>query len=285
MNQAVEPNLTFATARVLLGWMDTEEALRVQHDGRADVEVSRQATERLRIARERIAARPSGVDQREAILPAPRELAPYVEELRNHPVMAETFAEGWSTSMVDLRRLCAVQSRVYTDRADERVRGVDANDLQAIASVALPMPNATSFPAFFDPSRNAWVLTSPDPNLTVAGNFGRQLGPDTAGFGFSVAMGRSFVKALEHNGRYFLSDGYHRAVAFLRRGITHIPALTRSLRDGEPLTAPHGMLPPQMYLGERPPQLADFLEDDVSLSVVLPLFRKIIIIQAIEVMA
>ncbi len=181
--------------------------------------------------------------------------------------------------------MCAFQARVFTDHADERVRNVDPDDIASIAAVSLPIPEATSFPAFFDHSRDAWVLTSPDPNLRIIGNFGRQLGPDVAGFGFSVALGRSFVSAVHYRGRYYLSDGYHRSVAFLRRGITHVPALTRTLRDDEPLKVPNGMLPADSYLGERPPQVADFLEDDVSLSVVMPVFRKIILIQAISIMA
>jgi len=45
------------------------------------------------------------------------------------------------------------------------------------------------------------------------------------------------------------------------------------------------MLSPSVYLGDRPPQLSDFLEEEVSLAVELPVFRKIIIVQAVEIMA
>lgn len=285
MNGTIESNVSYGAARVLLGWMETDDALRVQHGMRADIEMSTAAAERLRAARERVAARPGGIDQRDCIAPPPRELASYLDELQRHRLMEPKFAQGWTPSLIDLRKLCAVQSRVFTDRMDEQFAGVDPGDLHSIAAVSLPLPSAPSLPAFFDSKRSAWVMSSPDPNLKVVGNFGRQQDDGTTGLGFSVALGRSYVAAIHHGGRYYLTDGYHRSVAFLRRGITHVPGLIRHLRDDEPFNTPSGMLPASAYLSERPPQLADFLEDGVAMSVILPVFRKIILIQAIEVMA
>jgi len=273
------------TARVLLGWLDTEEGLRVQHGCRADAEFPPVSGERLRSARECVAARPGGVDQRDVLAPVPKELASYVDELRRHPATQSAFADGWAPSLADLRRLCAIQSRVFTEAADERVRTVDAADVHSVTAVSLPMPVSSNVPALFDRARGAWVLTSPSPNLKVIGNFTQDMAHDSTGFGFAVSLRHSFISVVNHGGRYYLSDGYHRAVAFLRRGITHVPVITRTLRDGEPFHVPQGMLPAPAYLGERPPQIADFLQDDVSVSVVLPMLRKIILIQAIEVMA
>jgi len=284
MNETADVNLTMSPARVLLGWMDTEQGLRAQHGFRADVEVSPESEERLRLARERVAARRAGIDQRDVVTPAPKALAPHIDELRRHPVTEKVFAEGWSASILDLRRLCAFQARVFTEHGDERVRAIDAHDPLSVAAVSLPVPGPVNIPACYDSTRNAWVLSSPDPNLKVTGHMRQQLNNDVCGFGFSVTLGRSFVAAVQRGGRYYLTDGYHRAVAFLRRGITHVPALVRTVRDDEPFKVASGVLPPAAYLGDRPPQLADFLADEVSLSVDLPIFRKVIVIQAIEVM-
>lgn len=284
MSGAPQPDLDRSPARVLLGWMDTEHALRVQHDSRADVPIAEASRERLRAAREQVAARPCGIDQGGAVTAVPAELQAYVDALRGNAALAEMFAEGWTPSLVDLRRICAVQPRVFTDHGDERIRAVEPEDLGAIAAITMPVPGEQTFPAHFDEARGAWVLSSADPNLKVVSQFGRQLGPDVAGFGFGVALGRSYLKAVQHNGRYFLTDGYHRAVAFLRRGITHVPALTRTLPPGEPLEVPHGMLPADAYQGDRPPLLADFLDDAVSMALPMLVRRKVIVIQAIEVM-
>lgn len=292
--EAVDPDMdgsiasnaaALGAARVLLGWMDHEEAVRVQQACRADTELSQAAVARSRSARERVAARRSGVDQRDVVTPLPKELDGYVEELRRNPATGQPFAEGWSPSLVDLRRLCALQSNVFTDSAEERVRGIDGGDVHSIAAVSLPATTASDFRAWFDPARRSWVITAPSPNLRIVGHLKEDLPNAATGLGFAVAFGHSFLSAIRYQGRYFLADGYHRSVAFLRRGITHVPGLVRTLRDDESLNVPTGMLPPPAYLGERPPQLADFLADDVAMSVDLPVFRKIILIQAIEVMA
>ena len=74
-------------------------------------------------------------------------------------------------------------------------------------------------------------------------------------------------------------------MAFLRRGITHVPLFTCAIGENEPFEPPPGMLPAAVSMGERPPLIPDFLADDVSLSVRLPLLRKVIVIQALEVLA
>src|SRR5258708_8399037 len=254
MSGPTQTTFTLSAARVLLGWMDMEYALRVQHDSRADVPISDASRERVHAAREHVAARPCGIDQRGAVADPPSELETYVDTLRRHAAMAELFDEGWTPSLLDLRPVCAVQPRVYTDHADERVRAADPADIASIAAVSMPLPAEATFPAYFDQARGAWVLSSPDPNLKIVSNFGRQMGPDVAGFWFGVALGRSYLKAVQYEGRYFLTDGYHRAIAFLRRGITHVPALTRTLPPGAPFAVPEGMLAQDKYLGDRPPR-------------------------------
>jgi hypothetical protein len=268
-------------ARVLLGWMDPEQGVRVLQGHAAAPD---DAVQRVRAARERVASRPPGVDQSDAVASLPDALAAHVRALHQHPAAAEQLA-GWTPSLVDLRRLCAVQSRVFLDHGHALAGAADPRNPASVAAVCLPTPQDQGFSAAFDEARKAWVLSSADPGLRVVSHFGRQIGPDVAGFGFGVALRPSYVKAVRHGGRWFLSDGYHRAIAFLRRGITHVPALVRTLADGEPLEAPHGMLPADAYLGGRPPCLPDFLDDEVALTVPMEVQRKVIIIQVIEVMA
>jgi hypothetical protein len=286
MNESTHATAAFSSARVLLGWMPEDEALRVQNENRVDVEPPAEARERLRIARERVAARAAGVDQSDLVAPLPCEVESHVEQLRAFPAMKETFDEGWTPSLLDLRRVCAFQGRVFTEHADERVRGIDPNDFASIAAVSLPVPGAGApVPATYDAARNAWIISSPDPNMRIVGNFARHMGEDAAGFGFAVSIARSFVSATHFRGRYYLTDGYHRSVAFLRRGITHVPALIRTAPDDNSFRVPTGMLPPPVYLGDRPPQLSDFLQEDVSLSLMMPVYRRVIVIQAIPIMA
>ena len=57
-----------------------------------------------------------------------------------------------------------------------------------------------------------------------------------------------------------------------------------SLASFEALGLPQvGMLPQDAYLGERPPVLADYLDDEVSAEVTVPVTQKMIMIAGLEV--
>jgi len=75
--------------------------------------------------------------------------------------------------------------------------------------------------------------------------------------------------------------GYHRALGFLLQGITRVPVFVRDVPVTENL-APVGMLPEQSYLGTKPLQLSDYLDDDVSRDVTLPASQKLIVIEGLE---
>lgn len=128
------------TARSLIGWMPAEQAHRVQHGNRQDVAVSEGSVNRATAARQAVASRPPGVSQETVIAAAPAELDDHINALRQHPVSAGYFAEGWQVAVADLRRVCAVQPNVFIDHAVERVRDVDPRDIRAIATVSLPVP-------------------------------------------------------------------------------------------------------------------------------------------------
>jgi hypothetical protein len=86
-----------------------------------------------------------------------------------------------------------------------------------------------------------------------------------------------------YRGRYYMRDGYHRAFGLLSRGISVVPAFVRDIGAFEELVPdPRTMLPQDSYLGQRPPVLADYLDDAVASAVRLPAIRKMIIVQALE---
>jgi hypothetical protein len=118
--------------------------------------------------------------------------------------------------------------------------------------------------------------------LRIIGNFAGPVGPGLIGFGFAVAVLPSFLQVAKVQGRYVLRDGYHRAYGFLRRGISTVPAFVRSFGQFEELGLPVGLLPPSVYLGERPPTLSDYDDDLVSESVMLPASQKMVVIHGLE---
>src|SRR3989442_328334 len=134
----------------------------------------------------------------------------------------------------------------------------------------------------FDPTKNAWILSSPNPNLRVVGNFSGPVAPGLTGYGFAVALQKSYLQVAGLGGRYFLRDGYHRAYGLLAAGISHVPALVKDFATFEEVGLPAGLLPQSTYLGERPPLLPDYLNDQRSVDTLLPITQKMVVVQALE---
>jgi hypothetical protein len=86
-----------------------------------------------------------------------------------------------------------------------------------------------------------------------------------------------------YQGRYYLKDGYHRALGLLPRGISTVPAFVKDIAVYEELGVPAGMLHQDAFLGPRPPTLPDFWDGAVSAQVRLPAVQKRIVVQALEI--
>jgi hypothetical protein len=67
----------------------------------------------------------------------------------------------------------------------------------------------------------------------------------------------------------------------LARGITRAPAFVRDFGVG-PLGTAAGLFATDVYLGDRPPLLSDFLDDEVAADVDVPAVQKMIVVHAIE---
>lgn len=253
---------------------------------RFDAAPTAEHIELVKRAREGVAARVEGLDQDGLITERPAELDEHVNALRAVPSAMPLFNEGWDVALVDLTRVCAFQPLVFSDQAVERVQSVDGEDIKSIASLTLPLDVDAQLPIQFDPVRQAWLISSENPNLRILGN---TAGPMTPGpgaptiLGFAVSSMSSFLQVGRHRGRYFLRDGYHRAFGFLSRGITVVPAFVRDIASFEELVPdPRTMLPQDSYQGHRPPVLSDYLDDEVAAAVRVPSVHKLIVIQGLE---
>jgi hypothetical protein len=250
--------------------------------GRPSEDIPDEQLVRARTAREAVASRPPGVDQRNIMQRPPGALARHLAEVQKHQLAAQLLAEGWEPALVDLARVCATQPYIYTDHAVERSMEARADDPVALAKVTLPLPGTASLRATFDPRRQAFVFSSSNTNLRVVDRFEQQIEPGVAGYGFVVRVTPSFLLVAAVNGRYILRDGYHRAYGLMKLGIRVVPALVRQFEAAEQLPVPAGMLPQDVYLGDRAPQLCDYLDDTVAVEVELPATKKIVVVQGLE---
>jgi hypothetical protein len=282
------PEYAKRRARALIGWLAESEGV-LWLAGRMLQAVPDPAhLTRCQQARNLVAARQAALDQTNFAVPLPPELQPHIAAVRAQPLGARMIADSGEPMLVDLRRICAVQPVIHIEDAMTRVKGLTATDLLGIAALTLPVPAPTpDLPCAFDDVRQTHIISSANPNLRVAGQFsGLQLeigpGLKLPAFGFVVSAFQSYLSVAGVGGRYFLRDGYHRAYGLLRAGITHAPALVRNYGSVEETGLPAGMLPFGSFMGERPPTLGDYLDDDVCADTFAPITTKMIVIQALQ---
>ncbi len=194
----------------------------------------------------------------------PPELQDYLASFQSQDAFKPFADEKWLPKIANLRKVCALQPVVFWDHAEERATSADPAEMLSVAKITLSIPDRAEIPLQYDQSRNTWMITSRNLNLKIVGNFSAPIQGFT-GCGFLVAVSASFVQVVLHRGRYLLRDGYHRSLGLLARGITNVPVLYR-----------------QSYLGERPPLLEDYLNNDVASEVLLPASQKMIVVQGME---
>src|SRR5947209_6038036 len=95
---------------------------------------------------------------------------------------------------------------------------------------------------------------------------------------FFVNMGASYLQVVRYQDRYFIRDGYHRAVGLLHENIDVVPCIVIDARNFDEVVAsqPQMFLPYEVLYGQRPPRLSDFWDEAVSRTVMRPAVRKVI---------
>jgi len=270
--------------RALIGWMAEADATLTLAARQPELAADAALATRARAARAAVGRRPPGLDQGDLVRPLPPELAAHAARLARSEQSAVFLSEGWSIQMVDLRRVCALQPTLQSEHAVERVLAVDAGSVESIAAVTLPESSVNQrTPVQYDEARKTWLLNGGNANLRLDGPFAGDVGGRKA-VGFFVALGSSFVQVARHHGRYVLRDGYHRCFGLLARGIPVVPACVKDFGAAN-LGVSAAMFQPEVYLGERPPVLADFLDDAVAADVKVPIVQKLIVVQALELAA
>jgi hypothetical protein len=285
------PTFAKRKARALVGWL-TEDEGALWLAGR-DPQAAADPAIRQRCAHAHgtVAGRPPIGAPAGILSPLPRALTAHAAALAGHPWGAQILADSGQPMIVDLRQVRAMQPTVHIEDARKRVEGIDPQDLVALAGITIPVPPARldDPQVIFDHAKQAYILASPNPNLKVFANLTMRApvlpGVDIPVVGFGVAQLPSLMSIAGIGGRYFLRDGYHRAIGLLAAGITHVPALVRDFNQVQEVRGipPLGMLSPDVFLGDRPPFLPDYLDDAVAADTLAPIVTKMIVIQALEV--
>lgn len=194
---------------------------------------------------------------------------------------------GLQAGIVDLTSLISVQKAVALDEIQGRVAAASADNWETLADLCLAGPQIDSgdVKGAFDKDGKGVTLSSANPNMRV-GAVQTVNSSDQAGYqvmGFAISFGTRHLHVVEHRGRLFLKDGYHRAYGLLSHGITRVPCL---FERAETFQAVHSggttLIAPEHLLGDHPPRVADLLDPDVSATATQQYYRKVIRIRAEE---
>jgi len=278
-------------ARALIGWMAERDAQILLGIPQSPVKPRPEHVQRVRDAHVAVMSRAIGIDQTDALSDMGEDLRAYVAEFQEHPNGKQYLVRGWIIRVANLNKICALQPIVHldylggSDQFKKLLQQAVEEDMRSLAQITLPISSPVELPVQFDPQQNAWILHSPSPDTRIVGHFSLPMevapGVFGRGYGFCVAVLPSFVQVVRYRGRYFLKDGYHRCIALLEKGITHIPVLYQEILETQPLKV-EGRFPDETILGVHPPQLPDYLRDDVAAAVSHLAFQKTITIRSTE---
>lgn len=164
------------------------------------------------------------------IVPLPPDGVSYVTTLLGQSWVQERLQavqapRGVDFCLVEIDPLLAYQVHVDHDRSQTHGNGIPQNPtLQQQLDVCLPTIQ-TSEPLQIHQAPGAMMITSRSLNVRTLWQ-----GYANSGFlGIHVGMALPFVHVVRFNGRCYLHNGFHRAVALRARGVTHIPCIFREV--------------------------------------------------------
>jgi hypothetical protein len=278
-------------ARGLIGWMAEREAQILLGIPETPATPLPEHVERVREARAAVNSRPPGLEQTQALSQPGEELGEYLREFQSQPSAKQYTAKGWSIQIANLAQICALQPIVHLDYLahsghwQSLLQQASQDSMVSLAKITLPIANPEPPTMQFNPEKNSWIVKASDSDTRVVGHFSSPVevapGMVATAYGFCVARLPSFAQVVRYRGRFLLSDGHHRALALLQKGITQIPVLFREIARAQELEVVE-RFPDGIILGSRPPLLPDYLRDDVAAAVYHLAFQKTISIQADE---
>jgi len=198
----------------------------------------------------------------------------------------------WRLAAVDLSKVLAFQKTVRLPGLDERILEAK-EDPKALLELCLPSEEP-EVPLVWAPDADGkgYTLSSFNPNFRVYEVMpGTATVPSMPGSepinrnAIFVTYGAppSYLQVASYRGRFFLRDGYHRAVALLRAGVNEVPCvLVKATNLSQVFTAAGNFLTEDVMMGERPPFVKDFVDDNVSADGDMIEIRRVIRIRGDE---
>ena len=226
----------------------------------------------LRLAKRELYANCSAL-----LLEETERIRPLLRECAERPDLQQEY-EGldWALGVVDLGLLLAFQRRLVFGPVQHTL-SIQQDDWPELIALTLGPQRDTRYHLVCNnhTSNNLDIsLHSANPDLQL------RLLPNAGANGYSPLSlygGSPFFEAAELRGRWFLRDGYHRAYRLLQAGVDRVPAVVIKARTLEELGATDTwFFSEDTLFSDRPPRIADFLEEDLVLRYDRIPLRKVI---------
>lgn len=233
-----------------------------------------------------LAVSEAGIADAIDVRPLPRALRPLETAVRANPWFRHSFNElPTRFAMVELDKLVVTQTHVERGHHDAFAATL-GRDLKKRFHFCIPLDRALPPVRIQRLGDHRWLFSSESTDLRERTPLlieGPQLatlgadGPVAALLGLPVGFGSNFMSAVASGKRIVLQNGYHRAYALRRVGITHAPCIIEDVTRKDELRVggdDEVNADPEFYFAQpRPPMLKDFFD---------PRFAKTLPVKAID---
>src|SRR5258708_18298146 len=160
--------------------------------------------------------------------PLSQKYYPYLDEVTKNPVFQLTIQgfQRYGFMLVEITPLLAFQFHILVDEADKFSKTINQNPtVEEMLTVCLPRDiTYPEYQTILTP--NSVTIRAQDLNLLPLRHGTFQEFPDgqlrIAGVVFGPAP---LLQVVQINGRCYLRNGFHRAYALAKKGVTHLPCL------------------------------------------------------------
>lgn len=209
-----------------------------------------------------------------------------ISRVMGRPDCRQMFPDGtWTASLVQLSGIIPFQPNVdlaYASSLAEET--LNPADILSAVRLCFPDGKPSTVAVSVDQPQKAITISGINPALQVVGfHCGQQDPQGPFVVSMYISAGPNLVQATRYRGRYFLTNGYHRAFRLMRAGFTHIPCVVRNANNiAETGALGAGFFPESLLMSPRPPLFTDFTHEVLAITVPTHAAKKVIRIRPDE---
>jgi hypothetical protein len=209
-----------------------------------------------------------------------------ISKVMNQPDSKQIFPDGtWTVSLLQLSGIIPFQPNIdlaYASSLGEET--LNQGDILSAVKLCFPYGKSSTLAVSVDQPQKAITVSGINPSLQVVGfHCGQQDPQGPFVISLHISAGPNLVQATRYRGRYFLTNGYHRAYRLMRAGFTHIPCVVKNANNiAETGALAPGFFPESLLMCPRPPLLTDFIDEVLAITVPTHAAKKVVRIRPDE---